>query len=206
MMQLVRGCVAGCLLVFASYGYAEVLELEGTVKRIDQDARSISVVRKTAKGEKTLDLEVAKKAGDLSEIDEGDSVTFSYDPALELITKIAERSQQAEKIASTGKDDLARPFLDRLLTAIKDNDYDGFVSDTSASYKATLTKQIVAGINEAIAPRMKKGYNLIFLTELKQRGRKSYLWKWSFKDGGDDYSIRLWLKDGKVDGFFIRMQ
>jgi hypothetical protein len=79
--------------------HAEVIELEGKVKSIDKDARTISVVRKTAKGEKVLDLEVAKKAGDLSEVEEGDSVAFSYDPDLELITKIAEEGQQAEKVA-----------------------------------------------------------------------------------------------------------
>jgi hypothetical protein len=50
MMRLIGGCVAGCLLVFASYGYAEVLELEGTVKSVDAASRSISIVRKTPQG------------------------------------------------------------------------------------------------------------------------------------------------------------
>ncbi len=88
------------LLLTVSIAHAEVIELEGKVKSIDKDARTISVVHKTAKGEKVLDLEVAKKAGDLSEVEEGDSVAFSYDPDLELITKIAEQGQQAEKVAS----------------------------------------------------------------------------------------------------------
>jgi len=60
--------------------HAEVLELEGTVKSVDKDARTISVVRKTAQGEKTLELEVAKKACTFSEVEEGGSVAFSYDP------------------------------------------------------------------------------------------------------------------------------
>jgi hypothetical protein len=74
--------------------HAEVIELEGKVKSVDKDARTISVVRKTANGEKILELEVAKKAGDLSKVEEGDSVSFSYDPDLELITKIAEEGGQ----------------------------------------------------------------------------------------------------------------
>ena len=82
-----------CLLLFCPAVHAEVIELEGTVKSIDKDARTLSVVRKTPKGEKVLDLEVAKKAGDLSEVKEGDTVSFSYDPDLELITKIAGKSQ-----------------------------------------------------------------------------------------------------------------
>jgi len=81
--------LTAALFTLAS-AHAEVIELEGKVKSIDKDARSISVVRKTPKGEKVLDLEVAKKAGDLSEVKEGDTVAFSYDPDLELITKIAE--------------------------------------------------------------------------------------------------------------------
>lgn len=80
--------------------HAEVIELEGKVKSIDKESRTINILRKTPKGEKVLELEVAKKAGDLSEVDEGDSVSFSYDPDLELITKIAEQGQQPEKVAS----------------------------------------------------------------------------------------------------------
>jgi hypothetical protein len=53
--------------VLMGYGYAtasaEVLELEGTVKAVDAESRAISIVRKTPKGEKVLDWEVAKKAG-----------------------------------------------------------------------------------------------------------------------------------------------
>ncbi len=89
---MIRTAAFLALGLFAFAIRAEVIELEGKVKSIDKDARTISVVRKTAKGEKTLDLEVAKKAGDLSEVEEGDSVAFSYDPDLELITKIAEEA------------------------------------------------------------------------------------------------------------------
>jgi len=204
MMRLLKACGAGCLLVFASLAHAEIIDLEGTVKSIDQDARSISVVRKTAKGEKTLDLEVAKKAGDLSEIDEGDRVAFSYDPALELITKIAEKGEQADKSASAGKDDLARPFLDKLLKAIEENDYDNFVADLTPKFQAELTKQRVAGISTQLSPRMKKGYKVFVLGDGKQSGHKVYLWKVVYEDDGDDTFVRMSLKDGKVTGFLMQ--
>jgi hypothetical protein len=70
---------------------AEVLELEGTVKSIDKDARTVSIVRKTPKGEKVLDLEVARNAGDLSSVEGGDEVPITYDSGLELIASIAEK-------------------------------------------------------------------------------------------------------------------
>ncbi len=85
--------------------FAEVLELEGTVKAVDATARTMSVERKTPKGTKTLELEVNKKAGDLSSLKVGDRITFSYDPDLELVTKLgggnageAEASKQVCRI------------------------------------------------------------------------------------------------------------
>jgi len=76
------------LLLTVSFSHAEVIELEGTVKAVDADARTISIERKTSKGTKTLELEVTKKAGDLSSVKVGDHISFSYDPGLELVTKL----------------------------------------------------------------------------------------------------------------------
>ena len=88
-------CVAACLPSGMTLSHAEVIELEGTVKALDADARTISIERKTAKGTKTLDLEVAKKAGDLGAMKVGDPITFSYDPGLELVTKIGQGTSDA---------------------------------------------------------------------------------------------------------------
>ena len=194
----------GCLFLICTAIYAEVVELEGTVKSIDKDARTISVVRKTAKGEKTLELEVAKKAGDLSEVEEGDSVAFSYDPGLEVVTKIAKVASESEKGAAVGGDSVARPFLDKLLKAIVENDYDSFVADLTPKFQAELSKQRVAGISTQLSPRMKKGYKVIVLGDGKQSGHKVYLWKVVYEDDGDDTFVRMSLKDGKVTGFLMQ--
>jgi uncharacterized protein (TIGR03067 family) len=78
-----------CFVLFAaSVAHAEIIELEGTVKSIDQDARAISITRKTPKGEKLLELEVAKNAGDISGFKEGDRISFAYNPDAEILTKI----------------------------------------------------------------------------------------------------------------------
>jgi hypothetical protein len=200
-MRACKGIFSGLLVVLiAAVVHAEVLELEGTVKAVDATARTMSVERKTAKGTKTLELQVTKKAGDLFSVKAGDSISFSYDPDLEVVTKIVEGTKQADKVRAEVDDASVRPFLDRMLTAVEKNDYDTFVADTSADYKATLTTKIVADMSERLATRMKKGYDAIFLTELKQRGQKAYLWKLTFKDGGDDWTVKIWLKDGKVTG------
>lgn len=88
------------LFAFAS-AHAEVLELEGTVKAVDAGDRTITIERKTAKGAKTLELEVAKKAGDLSSVKAGDSISFSYDPGLEIVTKIGGQGE-SDKPTSDG--------------------------------------------------------------------------------------------------------
>jgi len=98
----------------ATFAHADVIELEGKVKSIDKDARTISVLRKTTKGEKTLELEVAKKAGDLSEVEEGDSVSFSYDPELELITKISEEGGRDQESPSGAEDPLVAALKRKL--------------------------------------------------------------------------------------------
>lgn len=68
--------------------HAEVIELDGTIKSIDQDQMAITIVRKTPNGEKELELEVAKNAGDISELKKGDRVSFAYNPDAEIVTKI----------------------------------------------------------------------------------------------------------------------
>ena len=91
----------GVLVVGLSPSYGEVLELEGVVKAVDADDRSITIERKTAKGTKTLELEVAKKAGTLASVKVGDTISFGYDPDLEIVTKIG--SGNAEEEAASGK-------------------------------------------------------------------------------------------------------
>jgi hypothetical protein len=83
--------IVASLTLLGAVATAEVLELEGSVKSIDKEARTVSIVRKTPKGDKVLDLEVAKNAGDLSSIEEGDEVAISYDSGLELVASIAEK-------------------------------------------------------------------------------------------------------------------
>lgn len=66
---------------------AEV-KVEGVVKAIDLKERTLTIEKKTATGTKELVLQVAEEAGDLGTLKAGDSVTFSYDSTLEVVTKI----------------------------------------------------------------------------------------------------------------------
>lgn len=91
-----RALLVTLLAFAAAVSFAEVIDLEGTVKAVDVSARTITIERKTAKGTKTLELEVTKKAGDLSSVEAGDSISFSYDPDLEIVTKIGNEADHDE--------------------------------------------------------------------------------------------------------------
>ena len=95
-------------------------------------------------------------------------------------------------------------ILKKLLVAVEVGDYDGFVADGDAEFKAGLTKQMFEGVSAQLAPRMKEGYDTFYLGQLKQQGCQVYLWKLAFKDAGDDVLAKLVLKDGKVAGFWLQ--
>lgn len=96
---MLRIVLASLVLAMASaVVVAEVIELEGTIKAIDADARTIEISRTTASGEKTLKLDVAKTAGDLTGIKEGDKISIAYDPTVEIVTKIASSPSRASEL------------------------------------------------------------------------------------------------------------
>jgi tetratricopeptide (TPR) repeat protein len=99
-----RAFVALVFTIEGSVAYAEVLEIEGTVKAVDASARTLRLDRQTPTGTETLELEVGKKAGDMSTLKAGGRITFRYDPDLELITKI----QNQWQLASTDAIDPSR--------------------------------------------------------------------------------------------------
>ena len=101
-------------------------------------------------------------------------------------------------------EEVGRPVIERLLKAIQANDYAGFVADADNHFKATLTKEMLAGVSGLFAPRLQKGYECTFLGELKQQGTQVQLWKLAFKDSGDDILAKLALKNNQVAGFWLQ--
>jgi hypothetical protein len=101
-------------------------------------------------------------------------------------------------------DPSVKKTFDKLLDAIQSNDRAAFVADATDAVTKGLTDQVMDGLNKQLGSRLKKGYEAAFLCPLKQGGVQVHLWKVTFKDGGDDVVIRVALKDGKVDGFFLQ--
>ncbi|MDD5503261.1 MAG: hypothetical protein PHH26_07355 [Candidatus Thermoplasmatota archaeon] len=101
-------------------------------------------------------------------------------------------------------DESARPVLDKLLKAVEANDYKSFVSDGADAFKTGITKEIFEGVSKQMAPRIKKGYTVFYLGELKQQGMSVYLWKLVYKDGENDTLAKLVLTGDKVAGVLFQ--
>ena len=95
-------------------------------------------------------------------------------------------------------------LMKKLMAAVERNDYTAFVADGIPEFKAGVTPRILEGVSLQMAGRMKKGYECIYLSELKQKKFEVYLWKAVFKDGGDDALIKMVLRIDQVAGFWIQ--
>jgi hypothetical protein len=94
-------------------------------------------------------------------------------------------------------------FNSKLLGAIKNDDYTGFVADGTADFQG-LSKPQFDALSAQLAPRLKAHHTVTFLGELNQRGYRVTLWKLAFFDGSDDALASLSVKEGKVGGYWIK--
>jgi hypothetical protein len=92
----------------------------------------------------------------------------------------------------------------KMVNAIKTNDRKAFVAEATLKAKNATTPEIIEELHKQLGPRLTKGYDAIYLAQLKQGSYVSHLWKLAFKDQGDDILVRLVLKNGKVEAFLLQ--
>ncbi len=69
----------------------------------------------------------------------------------------------------------------------------------------SATREMFKGAAGTLAPVCREGYELEFLTAMKQQGNDVFLWKLVPRAGQSQFLVRLTLnKDGKVSGFFFQ--
>ena len=91
----------------------------------------------------------------------------------------------------------------KLISAVEQGDFEAVIAQGDEQFKA-MPKERFDGAVAFLAPKLKAGYDIVFLGELKQRGTRVTLWKIVFKDGSDDVLGSLVMKDGKIAGFIVR--
>jgi hypothetical protein len=94
--------------------------------------------------------------------------------------------------------------LKQMLGAIQTNLYDEFVAQAESRFKTGFTRQMFESVGKQLAPRLKNGCSSTYLGKLNQGGYVVYVWKLEFNDGNDDFLVTLFIKEGKVGGFFAR--
>jgi hypothetical protein len=94
--------------------------------------------------------------------------------------------------------------VNALLTAIATNNYDALVANAAPALKSRITKETFMKVSAQLSPRLKEGYKLQYLGSLKQQGVEVFLWKITYKDGGDDLLARLVIQEDKVAGFWFQ--
>lgn len=95
------------------------------------------------------------------------------------------------------------PVVHQLLDAMAQNDYKAFVGQGTPEFSA-LDQQQFSQVATALSPRLKHGYTVQYLGNLRQQGLDISVWKIGFKDQGDELLATLNVRDGKVGGFFLR--
>jgi len=99
---------------------------------------------------------------------------------------------------------IAEKTVKGMLAAVQKDNYESFMSRKSDSFRNAITKENFKGINTALGPRLKIEHNLHYFGSLNRAGHEIFLWKISYKDGGDDTLIILAFNDQGVSGFWYK--
>jgi hypothetical protein len=87
----------------------------------------------------------------------------------------------------------------KMVHALETSNYEEFIADGDAGWKK-VPKPSFDNMANGIGPRLKAGYTLSYLGEVKQGGAQVTLWRIAFKTG-DDLLAKVAIKDGKVTSF-----
>jgi hypothetical protein len=97
----------------------------------------------------------------------------------------------------------AEALLHNLLTAQEAGNFPAFIALGNDKFQ-TLRKEVFDRASKAFAERRNTGEcSLTYMTKIKNRPARQYLWKMSFTDE-DEALVQLWMDDqGKAAGFLL---
>ena len=92
----------------------------------------------------------------------------------------------------------------KLLKCIENDQYAAFVEGGSDYFKSRISEQHFHNVSEGLAQHLKNGFDVIYLTEFRQAGLVGTLWKIEYKDGLDDALAKIYIENGKIEGFWFQ--
>jgi hypothetical protein len=91
-----------------------------------------------------------------------------------------------------------------LMTSVQTGNREGMLIGGTEAFRNGLKPEMVARVTAQLAPRMKEGYSVQYLTSLRQASYVVYLWKLSFHDEKNDLLAKVMIDpDGRVAGFWM---
>lgn len=96
-----------------------------------------------------------------------------------------------------------KPVVHQLLDAMAQNDYQRFISQGTPDF-AAIGEADFSQVAATVGPRLRQGYSIEHLGNMRQQGLDISVWKISFTDQGDDLLATLNVTHGRVGGFFLR--
>jgi len=100
-------------------------------------------------------------------------------------------------------ENVAKTF-DQVVAAVASGDQGVFATMGTPEVKSGVTAEVMGSLKSTVGKRLTAGYRAEYLCELNQAGLKVYLWKVSFKDGGDDVVVRIAMQEELIAGFFLQ--
>lgn len=89
----VKSLLSFVVALATSASCADIIEVNGILGSVDPGARTISLTRKTAKGNRVDELDVALSAGRLTTAQAGAPVRVSYETTLDVVTRLTPEMQ-----------------------------------------------------------------------------------------------------------------
>lgn len=103
--------------------------------------------------------------------------------------------------------DVARPAqaaaVTRLLDALARDEYPAFVAQATPRFRQAITRETFAVVARQVGESLRGGYQLSYLTDLRQGGETVYLWKVTYPSSGMNNLARLVLDGDRVAGFWL---
>jgi hypothetical protein len=94
--------------------------------------------------------------------------------------------------------------LEKMLTAIANNNYEDFTADSIPQFKASISKDSFAELSKSFGKLLKEGYKIQYLTDLNKERFQVHLWKLTFDNDDKDVLVKLVLDKNIVGGFWLQ--
>jgi hypothetical protein len=90
------------------------------------------------------------------------------------------------------------------MEAVKNGDYEKFISAGTSQFKKGLSKRAFYSVHEQLSSSLNSGFSSKYLDSLNQQGVQTHLWKISYSNSSEHTLAKLVLKKNKVAGFWLQ--